>query len=85
MLNKEAVLAVARVFCINNGYSVEKLESEFYQSNDRFAVFTHSRPGVIPNGLYNDIETQRLPTLWVNNDNGDLVIETTPYTKIYLN
>lgn len=81
----QRLLAIEYVkdYCMQKGFSLEKLKAQrfelsyhecgFFQSSDTTAL-----------GLVNDQETMPKATLIIKNENGELVICETEYTKKYL-
>lgn len=81
----QRLLAIEYVkdYCMQKGFSLEKLKAQrfelsyhecgFFQSSDTTAL-----------GLLNDQETMPKATLIIKNENGELVICETEYTKKYL-
>ncbi len=81
----QRLLAIEYVkdYCMQKGFSLEKLKAQrfelsyhecgFFQSSDTTAL-----------GLINDQETMPKATLIIKNENGELVICETEYTKKYL-
>ena len=81
----QRLLAIEYVkdYCMQKGFSLEKLKAQrfelsyhecgFFQSSDTTAL-----------GLINDQETMPKATLIIKNENGELMICETEYTKKYL-
>ncbi len=83
--NLQRLLALAYVkdYCIQKGFSLEKLKAQrFGLSYSECGFFQPS--DVIPLGLTNDQDTMPKATLIIKNENGKLIICETEYTKEYL-
>ena len=82
-LGRAMALKIAEAYCMEHGYSMEKVrEQRFFLMYDE-AIFAQPR-GVEPDGLTNDMDTMPLPTLIITVDKGELVVRTTEHTDKYL-
>ncbi len=83
--NLQRLLALAYVkdYCIQKGFSLEKLKAQRFElSYGECGFFQPS--DTIPLGLTNDQDTMPKATLIIKNENGELIICETEYTKEYL-
>ena len=62
---------------------MQKLKNQIFELSYDACGFLQPSD-VVPEGLVNDRETMPKPTLIIKNVNGQLVIKSTEYTKIYL-
>lgn len=79
-IEKKLAIEAADKYCLANGLSISKLHNTYSQiisDNLYFVVF----PDIEPNGLLNDIETQGIPILIVNDDYS---VTKTEQTERYL-
>ena len=82
-LGRAMALKIAEAYCMEHGYSMEKVrEQRFFLMYDE-TIFAQPR-GVEPDGLTNDMDTMPLPTLIITVDKGELVVRTTEHTDKYL-
>ena len=82
-VGRAMALRIAEAYCMEHGYSMEKVrEQRFFLMYDE-AIFAQPR-GVEPDGLTNDRDTMPLPTLILTVDKGELVVRTTGHTDQYL-
>ena len=82
-LQKALALEFVKDYCVQKGYSIEKLSRCRFQLLYNECAFLHS--STIPhNGLTNDMETLPQVVLMIKHNNNRLVIEETEYTQKYL-
>ena len=82
-LEKAITLQAAHEYCQNNGLSEAKLRDQLLHFVDNAAIFA-APSNVKPDGLRNDIATQPLPVLIIENQDGTLVFRQTEHTRKYL-
>lgn len=83
-LQRAMAEACAENYCRANGLSLEKLKAQRFEVIMDQMIFAQPT-GVKPDGLCNDIATRPYPTLILRlDDNGELCIEQTEYTRKYL-
>lgn len=83
--NLQRLLAIEYVkdYCMQKGLSLEKLKTQRFElSYSECGFFQPS--DVTALGLINDQETMPKATLIIRNENGELIICETDYTKQYL-
>lgn len=81
----QRLLAIEYVkdYCIQNGLSLEKLKLQRFELSYNECGFFHPSD-VTALGLTNDQETMPKATLIIKNENEELIICETEYTKKYL-
>lgn len=82
-LEKTITLQAAHEYCQNNGLSMTKLRSQLLHFIDNAAIFA-APSDEKPDGLRNDIATQPLPVLIIEDQDGTLVFHQTEHTQKYL-
>lgn len=80
---KSDALLAARGYCLFNGLSISKLETQDYTCILGNGYFMQ-KSDVLPDGLLNDIATQPRPTLIIIPDGVRLSVQETEYTRKYL-
>lgn len=82
-LQRILALEYVKDYCIKNGLSIEKLkEQRFELSYNECGFFQKSN--IKAEGLSNDNATMPKLTLLIRNSEGNLIIEKTEFTEIYL-
>ncbi len=82
-LQKLLAIEFVKEYCHKNNLSLQKLKNQIFELSYDACGFLQPSD-VVPEGLVNDRETMPKPTLIIKNVNGQLVIKSTEYTKIYL-
>ena len=82
-LEKAITLQAAHEYCEKNGLSEAKLSKQLLHFIDNVAIFS-APSDVVPDGLRNDIATQPIPVLIIEEKDGNLVFRQTEHTKKYL-
>lgn len=81
----QRLLAIEYVknYCTQNGFSLEKLKTQRFElSYSECGFFQPSDASAL--GLINDQDTMPKATLIIKNENGELIIYETEYSKKYL-
>ena len=82
-LQKALAIAYVTPFCLENNLSLEKLQSQRFILSCNECAFAQPSDAK-SNGLVNDAETIPKVTLIVRHEAGQLKIEETEYTKVFL-
>lgn len=82
-LQRILALEYVKEYCIKNGLSIEKLKKQRFElSYDECGFF--QKNNIEAEGLSNDSTTIPKLTLSIRNNEGNLIIEETEFTEIYL-
>lgn len=82
-LQKALAIAYVTSFCLENGLSLKKLETQRFILSCNECAFAQPS-NIKPDGLTNDAETMPKVTLIIRYENGKLEVKETEYTQIFL-
>lgn len=80
---KALVLEYVKDFCVEHDFSFSKLQTQSFALSGNECAFAQPSD-VEPQGLVNDMDTMPYVTLIIKFEDGQLKIEETEYTKIFL-
>lgn len=80
---KALAIEYVKNFCMKHNLSLSKLQTQRFVLSGNECAFAQPSD-VKPNGLINDGDTMPKVTLVIKFENGQLKIEETEYTKVFL-